>query len=64
MVILPAKEFEKLLEELEDIEDVRLYDKAKKNDNGARMPMKDAFEMIEARRKTELKKSAKKKIHF
>jgi hypothetical protein len=41
MVILPAKEFEKLLEELEDIEDVRLYDEAKKNDDGERISFSD-----------------------
>lgn len=60
MVILPAKEFEALLEELEDIEDVRLYDEAKKNDTGERIPMEEAFKMIEAKRKTEIKKSEKK----
>lgn len=60
MVILPAKEFEALLEELEDIEDVRLYDEAKKNDTGERIPMEEAFKMIEAKRKTGVKKSVKK----
>ena len=34
-----------------DIEDVRLYDEAKKNDTGERIPMKEAFKMIEAKRK-------------
>ena len=34
LVILPAKEFDSLMEELEDIEDVRLYDEAMKNDTG------------------------------
>ena len=34
MVILPVKEFETIMEELEDIEDVRLYDQAKKEDIG------------------------------
>jgi len=33
-VILPVKEFEALLEELEAIEDIRLYDEAKKEDDG------------------------------
>ena len=51
MVILPAKEFDILLEELEDIEDIKLYDAAKKKDTGERIPMKDAFKMIEAKRK-------------
>lgn len=31
-VIIPIKEYLDILEELEDIEDVRLYDEAKKNE--------------------------------
>jgi hypothetical protein len=50
-VILSMKDYQKMLEELEDIEDVRLYDNAKKNDTGERIPMEDAFRMIEAKRK-------------
>jgi hypothetical protein len=51
LVILPAKEFDILMKELEDIEDIKLYDEAKKNDTGERIPMKEAFKMIEAKRK-------------
>lgn len=51
LVILPQKEFDTIMEELEDIEDVRLYDQAKKEDTGERIPMEDAFKMIEAKRK-------------
>ena len=36
-VILPADEFETIIEELEDLEDVRLYDEAKKDDDGERI---------------------------
>ncbi len=36
-VILPMKEFKNILEELEDKEDVRLYDEAKKYDTGERI---------------------------
>jgi hypothetical protein len=50
-VLLPMNEFKSILEELEDIEDVRLYDKAKKNDDGVRIPMDEAFKKIEAKRK-------------
>ena len=50
MVILPAKEFDALMEAIEDMEDVRLYDKAKKNDDGERIPMELAFKMIEVKR--------------
>ena len=51
LVILPAKEFDTLMEEIEDIEDIRLYDEAIKNDTGERIPMDDAFKKIEAKRK-------------
>ena len=51
MVILPAKEFDAIMEVIEDMEDVRLYDEAKKNDDGKRIPMEEAFKMIEDTRK-------------
>jgi PHD/YefM family antitoxin component YafN of YafNO toxin-antitoxin module len=51
MVILPAIEFDTLMEELEELEDIRLYDEAKKNDTGERIPMAEAFRMIEEKRK-------------
>lgn len=51
LVILPAKEFDALMEELEDLEDVRLYDEAIKKDTGERIPMDEAFKLIEAKRK-------------
>ena len=41
MVVLSAKEFDSLIEELEDIEDVRLYDQAKKSDTGERISFSD-----------------------
>jgi hypothetical protein len=51
LVVLPAKEFDIILEELEEMDDIRLYDEAKKNDTGERIPMEQAFKMIEAKRK-------------
>ena len=48
MVILPVKEFEIIMEELEDLEDVRLYDQAKKEDNGERILFSD---YLKSRRK-------------
>ncbi len=51
LVVLLQKEFDKIIEELEDLEDIRLYDEAKKNDTGERIPMEEAFRMIEAKRK-------------
>ena len=50
MVVLPQNEFDILLEELEELEDIRLYDEAKKNDSGERISMDDAFNLIEAKR--------------
>lgn len=41
LVILPMNEFETLMEELEDIEDVKLYDEAKRNDTGERILFSD-----------------------
>jgi hypothetical protein len=39
--VIPIKTFEALLEELEDLEDQRLYDEAKKNDTGERISFDD-----------------------
>lgn len=50
MVILPANEFDSLMEELEEIEDIKLFDEALKNDMGERIPMEEAFKMIEEKR--------------
>ncbi|MFV0530968.1 MAG: hypothetical protein ACK5MD_05980 [Flavobacteriales bacterium] len=41
MVILPVKEFEKLLEELEELEGIHLYDEAKKDDDGEHILFSD-----------------------
>ncbi len=54
LVILPAKEFDIIMEELEDLDDIRLYDEAQKKDTGERIPMEEAFKMIEAKRKNKL----------
>ena len=50
-VLLPIKEYNKLIDELEELEDIKLYDKAKENDTGERIPMEEAFKMIEEKRK-------------
>jgi PHD/YefM family antitoxin component YafN of YafNO toxin-antitoxin module len=41
LVVLSAKEFDTIMEELEDLEDVRLYDEAKKEDTGERISFSD-----------------------
>lgn len=40
-VILPMTEFDSIMEELEELEDVRLYDEAKKEDDGTRILFSD-----------------------
>ncbi len=40
-VILPMTEFDSIMEELEELEDVRLYDEAKKEDDGIRILFSD-----------------------
>lgn len=48
-VIIPIKEFENILEELDDMDDVRLYDQAKKSDEES-IPVDEAFKLIETKR--------------
>ncbi|MEN9638220.1 MAG: hypothetical protein RLZZ262_88 [Bacteroidota bacterium] len=49
-VILPMKDFKAIMEELEELEEIKLYDEAKKS-NEPSIPIEDAFKMIEAKRK-------------
>jgi hypothetical protein len=49
-VILPIKDFKAIIEELEELNDIRLYDEAKKS-NEPSIPIDDAFKLIEAKRK-------------
>jgi hypothetical protein len=49
-VVLPQGEFEMLLEQIEDWEDYQLYEQAVREDDGERIPMEEAFRMIEAKR--------------
>jgi len=49
-VVLPMKDFRAIMEELEELEDIRLYDDAKKSDE-ASIPLDKAFKMIEDNRK-------------
>ncbi len=41
LVIIPQKEFEYLMEELEELEDVKLFDQAEKEDTGERILFSD-----------------------
>ena len=49
-VVLPMRDFEAIIEELEELEDIKLYDEAKKS-NELSFPIEEAFKMIEAKRK-------------
>ena len=40
-VLLPIKKYNKLIEQLEDLEDIKLYDEAKKNDDGSRISFEE-----------------------
>jgi hypothetical protein len=51
-VVLAINDFKAIMEELEEIEDVKLYDEAK-NSNEPSVPIDEAFKMIEAKRKTQ-----------
>ena len=49
-VVLPIEDFNAIMEELEELEDIKLYDEAKRS-NEPSVPIDDAFKMIEAKRK-------------
>ena len=49
-VILPMKDYKKIIEELEELEDIRLYDEAKTS-KARSVPIDKAFKLIEAKRK-------------
>ncbi len=52
-VILSINEYNQLLTELEELEDLKLFDAAKESDSGERFSMEDVFASIES--KTNLK---------
>jgi len=49
-VVIPVTEFETIMEELDELEDIKLYDEAK-SDKEPSIPIDEAFEMIEVKRK-------------
>ncbi len=48
-VILPMEKYKKMLEKLEDFEDIRLYDEAKRRKQEF-IPADEAFRLIEEKR--------------
>jgi len=49
-VILSIKEFQAIMEEIDELEDIKLYDATKK-DLDSLTPIDEAFKIIESRRK-------------
>ena len=49
-VVLPMKDFNTIMEKLDELEDIRLYDQAKKSTEPS-IPIDEAFKIIEAKRK-------------
>jgi hypothetical protein len=49
-VVLPMKEYQKIMEDLEELEDIRLYDEAMSRKEKS-IPIDQAFKQIEAKRK-------------
>ncbi|MBG6112020.1 hypothetical protein H4V97_002258 [Flavobacterium sp. CG_23.5] len=49
-VVLPIKKYNKLIEKLEDLEDVRLYDEAKREDDGYRISFEDYMKTREGKK--------------
>lgn len=50
MVVLPAKELHSLIEQLEELQDIRMFDSASMV-NEPSVPMEQAFNQIEVKRK-------------
>lgn len=48
-VVIPINDFNAIMEDLEELEEIKLYDEAKKS-NEPSVPIDDAFKMIEAKR--------------
>ncbi len=48
-VVIPIEEYQSIMEELEEFEDIRLYDDAKASDEPS-IPIDEAFKIIEAKR--------------
>ncbi len=50
-VVLPIEEYQTILDEIDELKDIRLYDKAKASHEPS-IPIEEAFQMIEAKRKS------------
>jgi len=50
-IVIPIKLWQKMKEKLEMWEDVKAFDQAVQEDDGSRIPIEEAFEIIEQKRK-------------
>ena len=53
-VVMPIEKYNKLIEKLEDLEDVRLYDEAKRDDDGSRISLEDYIKSRELKKEGEI----------
>lgn len=53
-VVIPIKMYEKMIDKLDELEDIRLYNEAKKNEESY-IPIDEAFKIIEEKRKKKIK---------
>ena len=49
--MFPIKKYNKLIEKSKNLEDIRLYDEAKREDDGYCVSINEAFKIIEDKRK-------------
>ena len=62
-IVLPIKMYEKLLDKLDELEDIRLYNEAKKNEENY-IPIDEVFKIIEGKRKNKMKNKDKEDIRL
>ncbi|MCZ8196213.1 MAG: hypothetical protein O9267_01245 [Flavobacterium sp.] len=53
-VVLPIKKYNKMIEQLEDLHDIKLYDEAKKNDDGYRISLEDFMKLRKSKKDASL----------
>ena len=49
-VLLPIKKYNKMIEQLEDLHDIKLYDEAKSDDDGSRISLEDYIKSREIKK--------------
>ena len=49
-VLLPIKKYNKMIEQLEDLPDIKLYDEAKRDDDGTRISLEDYMKSRESKK--------------